>query len=207
MKEVPYQQILKIHELPNDILYKICNFSNTVDICYLQNTNKIMKSKLKRIGDDILSYQLQLRNNMHYKNKIHFPGEPCFNESKAFIINQKTFYDSLNYYLINHLYQYKKVFYKNFEDKKIFYKNFKNKNFEQFQFYIKSDPKYIRQISSHEITNKLFSKIFNFYVLNNFCDIRLYQNKLELLAFYNFLEIETFPNFYFKFTHLQQNFG
>ena len=229
---------LKIYELPHDILYKICNFSNIIDICYLQNTNKIIKSKLKRISNDILSYQLQLRNNTHYKNKIHFLGEPCLNESKqgtlqnfdslnqgtlqnfvslkqgtnSFIINQKTFYDSLNYYLINHLYQYKKIFYRNLQHKELFYKNFKDKNFKQFQFNIINfekyyDSKYIKQISSHEITNKLFSNIFNFYVLNNFCDIRLYPNKLELLAFYNFLEIETFPNIYFNyfFKFLEQN--
>ena len=93
---------LKVYELPHDILYKICNFSNVIDICYLQNTNKIIKSKLKRIGNDILSYQLQLRNNTHYKNKIHFLGEPCFNES-----NQGTLrnFDSLkkgtNSFIIN----------------------------------------------------------------------------------------------------------
>jgi len=174
---------LRINNLPLDIIYKICQFINIVDICKLKRIDKKMFCSISRIQPDLLSYQLKLQRDF---------------------INCKSFYNWLNAYLTSHLHQYKKMFYKDYQ----FLHRSRN-----LQFYIKNFnkyTKYIRPISSYNITNSLFDIVFTFYTNNNFCDINLFQNKLLLLVFYNFLKLEYYPNsdsydFNYRFNFLEQN--
>lgn len=181
---------MNIQHLPVDIIYKICTFSNIVDICKFRTTNKTMYYKIMRIESDLLSHQLRLQNNTATRTTN--------SQSRL-----ELFYNWLNNYLNNHLHQYKRMFYKDYQ--------FLHKR-RLLQYYIinfnkNSDPKCIRPISNYKITNELFSKIFNFYIKNNFCNISIFKNKLLLLAFYNFLNIEYYPNYNFnyQFNFLEQN--
>lgn len=104
--------------------------------------------------------------------------------SKNTLLNQTNFYNFLNYQLVNILYKYKKR-----------------------GFLPPRDEEIMPEISNDKFINKLFTNIFNFYVYNNFCDIRMYKNKFELFAFYIFLEIESFTNYNFNyfFNFLEKN--
>lgn len=70
--------------------------------------------------------------------------------------------------------------------------------------------KIFSNVSSHNTTNLLFGIIFTYYINNNFCNIKTFPNKLLLLTFYNFLNLEYYPQYdynYFNycFNFLEQN--
>lgn len=157
-----------LSNLPTDIIYNICKLLNIVDICKLNVVNKEFFNKISRIQSDLLSYELRLQKDF---------------------INCEYFYHWLNTYLSTHLCQYKQLFYKDYH---CFYKHI------NLVVYIKNLKKqgiqYIRPISSYQITNTLFDKIFTFYINNNLCNINKFQNKLLLFTFYTFLKIEYYPN-------------
>ena len=174
-----------ISKVPLDIIYKICQFMNIVDICKFRRINKIIFYNITLIQYDLLSYQLKLQCDFTNCNYFH---------------------NWLNTYLSRHLYQYKRMFYKDY--------HFLHKK-RTLQFYITNfnkhrDISFIPPISSYHITNSLFDIIFTYYINNNFCNIDIFPNKLLLLTFYNFLKLEYYTDsnycdFNYRFNFLEQN--
>ena len=74
-----------ISKVPLDIIYKICQFMNIVDICKFRRINKIIFYNITLIQYDLLSYQLKLQCDFTNCNYFH---------------------NWLNTYLSRHLYQY-----------------------------------------------------------------------------------------------------
>jgi hypothetical protein len=65
-------------------------------------------------------------------------------------------------------------------------------------------------VSSHNTTNLLFDIIFTYYTNNNFCNIKTFPNKLLLLTFYNFQNLEYYTQsdynyFNYRFNFLEHN--
>lgn len=170
-----------IDKVPVDIIYNICKFLNVVDICNLRRIDKVLFYNITRIQCDLLSYQLRLQSDF---------------------INCNYFYNWLNSHLSQHVYQYKQMFYKDYlTNKRI-----------SFQYYMKlyRFTSNVPNVSSHNTTNLLFDIIFTYYINNNFCNIKTFPNKLLLLTFYNFQNLEYYPqsdyySFNYRFNFLEQN--
>lgn len=172
-----------INKAPVDIIYNICKFLNVVDICNLRRIDKVLFYNITRIQCDLLSYQLRLQSDF---------------------IDCNYFYNLLNSHLSQRVYQYKQMFYKDYlTNKRI-----------SFQYYIKlyrfTSNSNVSNVSSHNTTNLLFEIIFTYYINNNFCNIKTFPNKLLLLTFYNFQNIEYYPqsdyySFNYRFNFLEQN--
>jgi hypothetical protein len=135
-------------------------------------------------------YNLQHTNkNIQYKIRIiqnDIVSQELQKRNKNYL-KKDTFYDCLNFYLITNLKKCKMQFY--------------NNGFLEYKKYYLFFP----ETEKTTLINKLFSKIFNFYIYNDSIefDTELYINKIELLVLYNLLEIHIFPYlpkyYFFKF--------
>jgi hypothetical protein len=126
-------------------------------------------------------YNLQHTNkNIQYKIRIiqnDIMSQELQKRNKNYL-KKNTFYNCLNFYLITNLNKCKM---KSYNTGSLEYRNY-------YLFFPESEKTII--------INKLFSKIFNFYIYNDSTkfDTKLYKNKIELLILYNLLETNIFPH-------------
>jgi hypothetical protein len=163
--------MLQLKDLPPDIIYEISKHLSLTDICTLKSCCSTLYTVIYNYENSILHNELK---------KIHNIQKPS---SVKRINLEDAFYGFLHYNLVYNFYRYKTSL------------GFPNGNI-------------LREMILHNIgilndkfvpnihINKLFETIFNFYICNNYCNIKYYGNKLQLCALYNFLQIEIIQNKY-----------
>lgn len=150
--------------LPNDIIYELTKYISLKDIAHLKLQSTVVNEKVKNLQKHIIVYNINQTQECN--------GNTIDN-----------LYDYLNSYLSECIKKYRRIFFKEFYWSKHLY----NEKF--FKYYI-SDFDNFYYFADMSIVNKIFIKIFRFYVTNDFCDVRSYPNSLELLGFYNFIKIQ-----------------
>lgn len=190
---------MNIVKLPTDIVYEISKYISLKDISHLKMSSKLLNEKISNV-----------QNNIIIRNMKIFDSKKCINLNQSNIdyLNSLNdmFYGLINYYLSFYLNKYKKMFYKDFYWKKDRYnKSFLKYyilNFDQYYMY----PYNYIFITENQMLNYLFNKIFRFYVMKNYIDIRYYPNRLELYILYNLIQIDisqTIYNFDYTFQFLE----
>lgn len=180
---------MNIVKLPSDIVYEISKYISLKDISHLKMSSKLLNEKINDIQNSIIIRNMKI---FDAKKSINL------NQTKNDYLNSLNdmFYGLINYYLSIYLNKYKKMFCKDFYWKKnIYNKSFLKHyilNFDQYHMY----PRNYIFITENTMLNHLFNKIFKFYVIKDYIDIRYYPNRLELYILYNLIQIEIFQTMY-----------
>jgi hypothetical protein len=182
-------------KLPNEIVYKICEWLDIIQVNRLYLVNKSTRKRILNIQDLLISNELMRfdkDNLLSVKKKFNLA------ESKYF------FYHFLTYNFDLYCEKYKFVFRNYFgwkidELKDITLKDLiirYRSDVEIPYYYEESEGRIIKPIFDNVILNKLYEDIFSYYIQNDFKNLENYPNRLHLMILYYFIHIEMYPNIY-----------
>lgn len=166
--------MVKINELPVDILCEITSHLSLTDVCTIRKTSSSLNYKINSIQNTIFNNELKRSGKSYGVTDV--------------IYLQNLFYSFINYHLVSVLYKFRKsgLIFNNTRYLRSYIMNYSYKTYRNMH--------YIDGIVNNLNLNMLFDKIFYYYVYTNYSHISSYPNKLELCALYNFLQIEIFQN-------------
>ena len=165
--------MVKINDLPVDILYEVTKYLTLRDVCVIRKTSSVLNYKINCIQNSIMNNELRRSGKSYQTTNIMYL--------------QNLFYSFINYYLVTFLYKFRK--------NNIAYNNAQYlRNYIMYYSYTSYRGNFIDGITNNFNVNLLFDKIFYYYIYTDYAHISTYPNKLELCALYNFLQIEIFQN-------------
>jgi hypothetical protein len=163
--------MLSLKNLPPDIIYELTKYLCLKDICTLQICSRELYESIYNFQNNILSRELI--------KSIKYKQDNCSRKE----VLESAFYGFLHYNLIYNLYRYRSSL---CYPSGIILQN----------IILTDNGISLPSFVQNSYVNKLFDRIFKFYVYNNYCNIKFYPNKLELCGLYNFLQIEIVQNKY-----------
>lgn len=184
--------------LPSDIIYEVAKYLSIRDVCILSHASVDLYFKVKGLQTNIIIYNFKKHNKLYNVSEIENL--------------RSSFYGCIQNHLINHIYNYTMPKYQTYNSENYkqyllennMYYRFSTCRFEYFNNIYQLHEKEIDNINNSNLNwyvNLIFSKIFYYFVYNNYYDIKHYPNKFELYALYNFLQIELYQN-KTEFVHL-----
>ena len=165
-------------DLPFDIICEICTYCSLKDISQLKLVSKVSNNCVAELQNHIIIQNMKIFDKCNY---FKYHNDLC--------------YDSIQYYLTDYFYKYKRIFDIDFWNVKMIDKcNFLKHYILNFEKYHHYPTHFIRNITNSKMINSIFNKVFKFYVNNNYIYIKAYPNRLELFVLYIFLQIEVQKN-------------
>jgi|LakMenEpi03Aug12_release.lakeMendotaPanAssembly.Ray.scaffolds.fasta_scaffold00606_45 hypothetical protein len=213
-------------DLHADIIYEIAKYISIRDTCILSATSKLSNQRLKSLQSSLIIYNFKIHNknyknidigncydciqnnliNHIYKYKLPPDYKNYYSDYfKQHLLNNNLYYRFGNCrfeYLYNQWQNQSHIEQDNFQDN--LQDNLQN-NTNHYES-LETNTTSAFTIDRNWYVNLVFSKVFYWFVYNNYSNIKKYPNKFELYALYNFLQIEVYQNkmgFHYLFNFLE----